>query len=116
MIKAWAVKSAGRPLEPFEYDPGPLGPEEVEIAVETCGICHSDLSVIQNEWGNSIFPTVPGHEVVGRVAALGPWAKGLNLGQRVGLGWAAGSCMHCRSCISGDQNLCPESVATIIGH
>jgi uncharacterized zinc-type alcohol dehydrogenase-like protein len=74
MIKAWATKAAGKPLEPFEYDPGPLGPEEVEIAVETCGICHSDLSVVENEWGNSIFPTVPGHEVIGKVAALGPLA------------------------------------------
>ena len=114
-IRAWAAMSAGKPLEPFGYDPGPLGPEEVEVAVEHCGICHSDLSVIDNAWGNSVYPAVPGHEVVGKVVAMGPHAKGLAVGQRVGIGWNAASCMHCRSCLSGDQHLCQSAQATIIG-
>lgn len=115
-IKAWAVKSAGGPLERFDYDPGPLGAEEVEVAVEYCGICHSDLSMIDNAWGMSTYPLVPGHEVVGRVVAVGTEAKGVQVGQRVGIGWTADSCMHCRPCLGGDQHLCGEAVGTIVGH
>ena len=115
-IRAWAAAAAGRKLEPFEYDPGPLGPDEVEIAVEYCGICHSDLSVLENEWGNSVYPYVPGHEAVGRVVALGEHARGLKVGQRVGVGWNAGCCLHCKPCLAGDQHLCPNAQATIIGH
>jgi uncharacterized zinc-type alcohol dehydrogenase-like protein len=115
-IRGWAAQGAKQKLTPFSYDPGPLRPEEVEIAVEHCGICHSDLSVVENEWGNAKYPFVPGHEAVGRVAALGEQAKGLKIGQLVGVGWTAESCMHCHECLSGDQHLCATSVATIIGH
>jgi uncharacterized zinc-type alcohol dehydrogenase-like protein len=116
MIKAWAAKGPKQKLEPYEYDPGPLGAEEVEIAVESCGICHSDLSIINNEWGISSYPVVPGHEVIGHIVAMGPQAKGLKIGQAVGVGWGAASCMHCHQCLSGDQNLCAENVPTIVGH
>ena len=115
-VHAWAAKAAGKPLERIDYDPGPLAAEEVEIAVEHCGICHSDLSVIDNEWQNAVYPVVPGHEVICRVVALGPNAKGVAVGQRVGLGWTAGSCTHCRQCLSGDQHLCRQAQATIVGH
>jgi alcohol/geraniol dehydrogenase (NADP+) len=117
-IRGWAATGAGKPLTPYEYDPGPLGADEVEVAVEHCGVCHSDLSVINNEWGNAKYPFVPGHEAVGRVVALGSQAKdkGLEIGTRVGVGWTAASCMHCRLCLSGDQHMCPEAIATIIGH
>ena len=70
-IKAYAAKSAGAALEPFEYTPAALGDEQVEIAVDYCGICHSDLSVIRNSWGNAQFPLVPGHDVSGRIVAAG---------------------------------------------
>src|SRR5688572_31356907 len=113
-IKAYAATSAGSPLKPFEYDPGPLGRDQVEIAVEHCGICHSDLSMLDNEWRNADYPLVPGHEVVGTVAALGENAKGLQVGQRVGLGWIAGSCTHCHQCLGGDQHLCRNVEATIV--
>jgi uncharacterized zinc-type alcohol dehydrogenase-like protein len=116
MIKAWAANGPRQKLERYDYDPGPLGPEEVEIAVESCGICHSDLSIINNDWGISAYPAVPGHEVVGRVVAMGSQAKGVSVGQAVGVGWGAASCMHCHQCLSGDQNLCAENVPTIIGH
>ena len=115
-VRTWAAAAAGKKLEPFEYEPGPLGPEEVEIAVEHCGLCHSDLSVIDNEWGFSAYPCVPGHEVVGRVISLGSEAKGLAAGQRVGVGWNSASCMHCRWCLSGRQHLCPSALPTIVGH
>jgi uncharacterized zinc-type alcohol dehydrogenase-like protein len=97
-------------------DLGPLGVEEVEVAVEHCGLCHSDLSVLNNDWGISQYPAILGHEIVGHVAALGPSSKGLKVGQRVGVGWFSGSDMHCRQCLSGNQHLCPSAQATIIGH
>ncbi|PSN08486.1 alcohol dehydrogenase [filamentous cyanobacterium CCT1] len=115
MIQAYAVKTPGGPLEPFDYEPGPLGQEEVEIQVEYCGICHSDLSMAKNDWGISQYPLIPGHEVVGTVAAMGDRVTTLTLGQRVGLGWFSHSCMHCEWCMSGNHNLCPTAEQTIVG-
>jgi alcohol/geraniol dehydrogenase (NADP+) len=114
-IRGWAAHGAKQKLEPFSYTPGPLGPEEVEIAVEYCGLCHSDLSILNNDWGLSQYPVVPGHEAVGRIIALGQHAKGLRMGQRVGVGWNSSSCMHCHQCMTGNNNLCVEAAATIIG-
>lgn len=114
--KAWVANAVGQPMTLETVDLGELGAEDVEVAVEHCGVCHSDLSVLKNEWGISQYPAVLGHEVVGRVTALGPNAKGLQIGQRVGVGWTSGSCMHCRQCMSGDHNLCPQSQFTIVGH
>lgn len=116
MIQACAAMGPKQKLQPYEYDPGPLGAEEVEIAVESCGVCHSDLSIITNDWSISTYPVVPGHEVIGRVVAVGPQAKGVTVGQAVGVGWGAASCMHCHQCLSGDQNLCAQNVPTIVGH
>lgn len=115
-IRAWAALEKGKAFEPFSYEPGPLAPEDVEVAVESCGICHSDLSVLNNDWGFSTYPFVGGHEVIGRVTALGSAAKGLKVGQRVGVGWNSGSCMSCKLCIGGDQHLCLGAQATIAGH
>lgn len=115
-IRAWAAHGPGQMLVPYEYEAGELGSDEVEIAVEYCGLCHSDVSVLNNDWGNSLFPFVPGHEVIGRVTALGHHTKGLTIGQRVGLGWTAESCMHCHECLSGNQQLCSKALPTIIGH
>ena len=112
-IRAWAALAAGQRLERYEYDPGPLRDDEVEIAVEYCGICHSDLSMIDNAWGGSTYPQVPGHEAVGRIVAMGAAAMGLQLGQRVGVGWTSSSCLHCHPCVGGDQQLCKDSKATI---
>jgi alcohol/geraniol dehydrogenase (NADP+) len=114
-IHAWAAESKGGPLKSFEYDPGPLHSEQVEIAVEHCGVCHSDLSMLENEWGSATYPFVGGHEIVGTVAAVGSHVKGRKVGDRVGVGWYAGSCMHCRQCIGGDQHLCRTSEQTIVG-
>ena len=114
-IKAYAVTAARGPLQPYEYDPGLLGDEQVEIAVTHCGVCHSDLSMIDNEWGMTGFPLVPGHEVVGKVVAAGDHVKKIKVGDRVGLGWFSGSCMACHPCLSGDQNLCAGAEGTIVG-
>lgn len=114
-IRAWAAASAGATLQAISYNPGPLGPEDVEIKVEHCGICHSDLSLINNAWGFTRYPFVPGHEAVGRVVAIGAQAKGVSIGQRVGLGWNASSCMHCAQCLAGRQHLCPQVQPTLVG-
>jgi uncharacterized zinc-type alcohol dehydrogenase-like protein len=114
-VRAWAARKPAGALEAYEYEAGVLGPEEVEIAVEHCGICHSDLSMLDNEWNMTVFPFVPGHEVVGRVVDLGEHAKGLKLGDWVGVGWNAQSCMHCLHCLAGDQHLCPDVKPTIVG-
>jgi uncharacterized zinc-type alcohol dehydrogenase-like protein len=116
MNKAWIAKAAKQPMVLETVDLGPLGAEEVEVAVENCGLCHSDLSVWSNEWGISQFPAILGHEVVGRITAMGAHTKGLAVGQRVGVGWYSGSCMHCRQCMSGSQHLCAEAQPTILGH
>jgi len=115
MIKAYAATEAGGELKPFEYDPGELGRHEVEIDVEHCGICHSDLSMLNNEWGMSEYPLVPGHEVIGTISKTGEDVTGASVGDRVGLGWHAGYCMICPSCLSGDHNLCASAQGTMVG-
>ena len=114
MIHAYAAREAGGRLEPFEYEPGPLAYGEVEIEVEHCGICHSDLSMLDNEWGIAEFPLAPGHEVVGTISAVGQGVISLQTGQRVGLGWHARYCMTCPSCMNGDHNLCAQAEGTIV--
>ena len=114
-INAYAATKAGAPLEPFSFDPGELGADQVEIKVTHCGICHSDLSMLDNEWGMTGYPFVPGHEAVGIVTALGSDAKGLQIGQKVGVGWSAYSCLSCQQCLSGRHNLCAQVQGTIVG-
>ncbi|MDX2457983.1 MAG: NAD(P)-dependent alcohol dehydrogenase [Gammaproteobacteria bacterium] len=116
MIKAFAAFESRGELKPFEYDPGELKSHEVEIDVRYSGICHSDLSVIDNEWGLTRYPVVPGHEVVGKIAKVGDHVKHLTVSQIVGLGWHAGYCNECAFCHSGDHNLCATAQPTIIGH
>jgi alcohol/geraniol dehydrogenase (NADP+) len=116
MINAFAAFKPSEDLRPFEYDPGPLGPDEVEIDVQFCGICHSDLSMMDNEWGMTRYPIVPGHEVAGTIARTGDHVRHLQVGQVVGLGWHSGFCGECASCRAGDHNLCPKGQGTIVGH
>ena len=111
----WAAKEAGGRLEEIAFDPGEMRPEQVEVRVESCGICHSDLSMLHNDWGISRYPLVPGHEVIGIIEKVGQQAKGLKVGDRVGLGWFAGSCMSCSPCLSGRQQLCGSAEGIIVG-
>lgn len=115
MINAYAALEAGGKLLPWQYNAGELGRSEVEIDVDYCGICHSDISMLDNEWGMSAYPLVAGHEVVGRISALGEGVTHLQKGQLVGLGWHAGYCQTCASCGSGDHNLCNKAEGTIVG-
>jgi uncharacterized zinc-type alcohol dehydrogenase-like protein len=112
---AYAAAAPKGELKPFNFDAGDIGPEDAEIKITHCGLCHSDLSMLDNEWGMSQFPFVPGHEVVGTVVALGDEAKGLKIGQRVGVGWFAHSCLACHECLSGDHHLCAQGQGTITG-
>ena len=106
IVHAYATREKSKQLVQFDYTLGEIGSDQVDIKVASCGICHSDLAMIDNEWGFSHYPFVPGHEVVGTIMAIGTHVKNLKIGQSVGLGWFSGSCMHCYHCLSGDHNLC----------
>lgn len=117
IIHAYAAMHAGAALEPYQFDAGELQPHQVEVKVEYCGLCHSDISVINNDWKSSVYPVVAGHEIIGTIVQLGSEAKGLKVGQRVGIGWTAESCQYCDPCVSGQQVLCSgEKKATIVDH
>ncbi|MEL7490858.1 MAG: NAD(P)-dependent alcohol dehydrogenase [Pseudomonadota bacterium] len=113
-VRAWAAEAPAAPFKPFEYTLGPLGDDEVDIAVEYCGLCHSDQSMWENEWGFSEYPFVGGHEVVGRVKDRGAEVNGLEIGQKVGLGWFSRSDLNTMQSLSGDHNLSPGNEGTII--
>ena len=114
-IKAYAAQEQGGTFELFEYTPEPLAQDHVRVDVEYCGICHSDLSMLNNEWGITQFPFVPGHEVVGVISQVGASVQHLKVGQRVGIGWHAGYCLTCHSCMQGEHNLCKNSTGIIVG-
>ena len=99
---------------PFRYTPGDLGLQEVEIGISHCGICHSDLHLISNDWSISQYPFIPGHEIIGTVTAVGPEVRSLKVGQRVGLGWQSNSCGECEWCTRGMENLCLSAEATCV--
>lgn len=115
MVYAFAAEGPESALKPFEYDLGPLRHDQVEVEVDYCGVCHSDLSMQKNEWGMTQYPFVGGHEVAGRIVDIGESVLGLEIGQRVGVGWTAGSCLRCDQCLSGYQNRCLQAEATILG-
>ena len=113
-IQGLAAHAAGAELLPFRYDPGELGVQEVEIGITHCGICHSDLHLISNDWGNSQYPFIPGHEIIGTITATGAQVRSLMKGERVGLGWQSNSCGECEWCTRGLENLCPSLEATCV--
>lgn len=114
-IHGFAVHAAGAHLLPYKYEPGELQENEVEIKISHCGVCHSDVHLIDNDWGFSKFPFIPGHEIVGTVAATGSNVRDLTIGDRVGVGWQADSCGICEWCRQGDEHLCAKSQPTCVG-
>lgn len=112
-VRAYAATGASCSYEAFEYELGVAASDEVDIAVESCGICHSDLIMLKEAWGLTAFPFVPGHEMIENVAAIGENVSHLRGGDRVGLGWHAGDCRICDSCLSMHHNLCGQAKATI---
>lgn len=113
-IQSYAAMKQGGELVRYDFDAGELHADEVEIRVHYCGLCHSDLSMIDNEWGISCYPLVAGHEIIGEIVALGSATKGLKIGQMVGVGWTGQSCQHCDACIDGKSQLCAEAVPTVL--
>ncbi len=114
LIQGLAAHAAGAELLPFKYEPGPLLAQEVEIRISHCGVCHSDLHLISNDWGISQFPFIPGHEIIGKIAAVGSEVRNLEVGQRVGVGWQSNSCGLCEWCSRGMENLCAQAEATCV--
>jgi alcohol/geraniol dehydrogenase (NADP+) len=115
-IECLASKKLGNPLELFEYTPAPLRPWDIEVDITHCGICHSDLHLLDNEWNATKFPFVPGHEIVGHVTQKGDLVERHAVGMKVGIGWQRGSCHHCEWCHSGNENVCEKVEATCVGH
>ena len=114
-VNAYAALEQGGELTPFSYDMSPPVGDEVIMEVKYCGICHTDTSMINNEWGVSQYPLVAGHEVIGRVLEVGEHVKRLKTGEWVGLGFHSGYDLSCPHCLSGDHNLSPSAEGTIMG-
>jgi len=114
-IHGLAVHAAGAQLVPYRYDPGQIKSNEVEVKISHCGVCHSDIHLIDNDWGVSKYPFIPGHEIVGTVSAVGSEVKDRKLGERVGIGWQADSCGICEWCRQGDEHLCASAQPTCVG-
>lgn len=105
---AYAAQDASAKLAPFEYQPRELRDHDVQIEVMYCGVCHSDLHQARNEWKNTIFPVVPGHEIVGRVTAVGGHTQKYKVGDLVGVGCMVDSCRTCDSCKEDLEQYCEE--------
>lgn len=115
-ISAYAAMGKGQSLVPYEFTPGGLGSMEIEVRITHCGICHTDLHLINDDLGLTAYPLVPGHEIVGTIARLGTEVKNLVTGQRVGIGWLAGADFTCEQCRKGKDNLCENAQPTCMGH
>ena len=113
-ILAWVADAPGQKFSRRELMVGALGPEQIEVTVESCGLCASDLAMWRNQWQRSRYPFVGGHEIIGRVCAVGARALGVTVGQRVGLGWYSGSCLVCHACRAGQLHQCPDLKRLII--
>lgn len=114
-VKAYAATEAKGELKPFEFELGTLKHDEVDVEVIHCGLCHSDLSMLNNDWRYTTYPFVPGHEAVGRITETGEHVRHLKVGQLVGIGWTAQSCLSCNECMSGHHQLCHRAKPTIAG-
>lgn len=104
--KGYAAKSAASKLESFEFERRDLGAKDVLIEIMYCGVCHSDIHQVRNEWGNSIYPMVPGHEIVGRVVRTGADVTKFKTGEYAGVGCFVDSCRNCESCRQGAEQFC----------
>ncbi|KAI5325038.1 PREDICTED: probable [Prunus dulcis] len=108
----WAARDTSGHLSPFNFSRRATGDEDVRFKVLYCGICHSDLHSIKNEWGFSVYPMVPGHEIVGEVTEVGSKVKKVKVGDKVGVGCMVGACHACDNCNNDLENYCPKMVLT----
>ncbi|WP_368412126.1 NAD(P)-dependent alcohol dehydrogenase [Synechococcus sp.] len=114
-ITVWQASEAGGKLQAAERPLLEPAANELVLEVLHCGLCHSDLSMLNNHWGITSYPLIPGHEVVGRVVSVGSAVNPDVIGELRGLGWISGSCCHCIQCLGGTGNLCASLEATIVG-
>ena len=116
-VQSYAAAAAKETLKPWQFDLPALGPNEVDVRVTHCGICHTDVAMVDNDWGFSQYPFVPGHEIAGVVEAVGSAVHRLKPGQRVAVGALCGSCMECEWCEGGAQHVCAQVAGTVMaGH
>src|SRR5947209_11281676 len=104
--KGYAAQSATEPLGPYSFTRRDLRHHDVQIEILYCGVCHSDLHTVRSEWGPSTYPCVPGHEIVGRVKAVGDHVKKYKMGDLVGVGCLVDSCRECKNCKQGLEQYC----------
>ena len=114
-INAYAAHEPQGELKPFQYELDRLGADEIDIKVLYCGLCHSDMSMLDNDWRSTVYPFVPGHEAVGEITAVGEGVTHLRVGQKVGVGWTAQSCLTCDECMTGHHQMCNQAQPTIRG-
>lgn len=109
-VLGYAARAMGKRLEPFTYDLPKLGEHDVRVSVTHCGVCYSDIQAIDDYYGVTPYPFVPGHEIVGYVSVVGSAPSGLKVGDRVGIGWQGRSCGQCEWCMRGEEQLCLDIV------
>ena len=114
-VKAYGARAGNLPLEPMDIVRRAPGAQDVQIEIAYCGVCHSDLHQARAEWAGTRWPCVPGHEIVGRVTAVGAQVSAFAPGDRVGVGCFVGSCGHCADCADGLENYCDAAVGTYNG-
>lgn len=105
-VKGYAAPKAKIPLAPFKFERREVGPHDVQIEILYCGVCHSDIHQVRDEWGGSIFPMVPGHEIVGKITKVGDHVTKFKVGETAGVGCFVDSCRHCSSCLAGLEQYC----------
>jgi len=111
-IPAYAAHNGHSPLIPFSIERRHPGPQDIQIEILFCGVCHSDIHQVRNEWGNSLYPMVPGHEIIGTVTALGNEVTGFKIGERVGVGCLVDSCRICPDCCDNLEQFCDTATFT----
>ena len=109
-VKAWGAHAADKPIVALDIQRRAPGPRDVQIEIAYCGICHSDLHTVRSEWPGTLYPCVPGHEIVGHVSAVGGEVTGFKVGDTVGVGCMVGSCQHCAACEDGLEQYCEQGM------
>src|SRR3546814_20866744 len=112
---AYGAHAADQPLEPLQITRRAVGPDDVQINIAYCGLCHSDIHQVRSEWAGTQYPCVPGHEIVGRVSAAGAEAAGFQVGDLVGVGCIVDSCKQCEERAEGLENYCKPMVGPSTG-
>jgi alcohol dehydrogenase (NADP+) len=109
-VNAYAAQNASELIAPFHLERRAVGPHDVQIEILYCGVCHSDIHQVRNEWGGSIFPMVPGHEIVGKIISVGDHVKNFKVGELAGVGCFVDSCRTCPSCLANEEQYCDNGM------